>query len=548
MPRPTPKLNAALHLAELETKARCAQVTAKLRQEMDHLVAEHSLALTRTIEHSFSEVLGKLGSLADNEKTIEQAVKFGEVTTCDANGHHVSTSIAGTSVASKRESRRVSQLHALEIADAAEDNVTQSRSELVWVYLRSLDPIEALDYFAGLLIISNAITMIVALEWKGIQMGAKLGVMQSGGWPGAANAFFVMDHIFCASFLLELILRLSLLRGAFFMEPINIVDASVVVLSSVELYILLPLYGASLGNLTVLRLLRLTRLVRTVKVVKTIPAFSGMRVLAKSIACMLPSLFWSMVLLFICMTMAGLTLGTLLEDYILDESMPYEWRFWVWKHYGSSHSAIYSMYEVTLAGCWPNYVRPLIENVSGAYAVFFATYVALVCFAILRVISAIFLKETLTAAQADQDIVMQERMSKKEKYSTKLHIAFLKMDESGDGMISRDEFKVIMHDPLVQNIMHLLELEVHEGDMLFDILDDGDGHISYDEFIGGVMRLKGTARSLDMIALRNDLHKLRNELRVALGKPRLTQLQSAAEHEPEEHDMAQELLGLRSLS
>ena len=51
----------------------------------------------------------------------------------------------------------------------------------------------------------------------------------------------------------------------------------------------------------------------------------------------------------------------------------------------------------------------------------------------------------------------------------------------------------------------MLDLEVHEVVSLFNLLDDGDGLITHDEFLNGVMRLKGHARSLDIIAISKDM-------------------------------------------
>lgn len=43
---------------------------------------------------------------------------------------------------------------------------------------------------------------------------------------------------------------------------------------------------------------------------------------------------------------------------------------------------------------------------------------------------------------------------------------------------------------------------------IFHLLADGDGEITYDEFITGVSRLKGQARAVDLIALQIDAQKI----------------------------------------
>ena len=64
-----------------------------------------------------------------------------------------------------------------------------------------------------------------------------------------------------------------------------------------------------------------------------------------------------------------------------------EIRFWVNRMYGTSAKAVYTLFEVTLSGCWPTYARPLIEEVSWLYAIFFILYVACPSASILAILA-----------------------------------------------------------------------------------------------------------------------------------------------------------------
>merc|ERR1719277_856225 len=99
------------------------------------------------------------------------------------------------------------------------------------------------------------------------------------------------------------------------------------------------------------------------------------------------------------------------------------------------------MFEVTLSGCWPNYVRPLLAEVHHLYGVFFLVYISFVVFAVIRVITAIFLKETLDAANNDAVMVIAEKNKKKQAYLKKLGAVFKHADKSGDGELSIGEFE-----------------------------------------------------------------------------------------------------------
>ena len=53
---------------------------------------------------------------------------------------------------------------------------------------------------------------------------------------------------------------------------------------------------------------------------------------------------------------------------------------------------------------------------STGYCLFFLLYITVIVFAVLRVITAIFVKETLEVASNDAELMVQERMRKKQSY------------------------------------------------------------------------------------------------------------------------------------
>merc|ERR1719506_1759781 len=58
--------------------------------------------------------------------------------------------------------------------------------------------------------------------------------------------------------------------------------------------------------------------------------------------------------------------------------------------------------------------------------------------------------------------------------------------------------------PAVRHYLSHLDLEVHDAEGLFDLLDDGDGEVTLSEFVSGITRMKGSARSADMVSLMCD--------------------------------------------
>jgi len=201
---------------------------------------------------------------------------------------------------------------------------------------------------------------------------------------------------------------------------------------------------------------------------------------------------WSMFVLAGFQLMASLLLCQLLQEYIENDENDIEVRLWAYRYYGTSFRALYTMFEMTMSGCWPTYVRPIVEQVSVFYAIFFVLYISLVVFAVIRVISALFLKQTLCAAEADTVMVLEATRHKRAAYAAKIEELFREADTDGKGIVTWDDFNRLLSVDEVKTWLSALEIDVHEGRTLFHLLDrDGTGGISLRDFIEAIFEWQG---------------------------------------------------------
>ncbi|CAK8990172.1 unnamed protein product [Durusdinium trenchii] len=254
--------------------------------------------------------------------------------------------------------------------------------------------------------------------------------------------------------------------------------------------------------------MRALKSLRAIRMMRSFRLFRGLRLLVKACQCFLPSLCWAMVLLGVFMTMGALIMGNLLQSFVTDEEANFEDREWIWMRYGTAYRATYTLYEITFAGNWPTNARPVMERVSHVFVIFFVLYITIIAFAVIRVISAVFLKDTLDAAQNDAEHLVVDRLRKKAEYVEKLEAIFRAIDDSGDGIITEARMNEILSNDKVAAYFQTLDLDVHEGAALFHLLDNGDGEVTLDEFIDGIMRCKGPARAIDQVAMHADLKQL----------------------------------------
>jgi len=174
-----------------------------------------------------------------------------------------------------------------------------------------------------------------------------------------------------------------------------------------------------------------------------------------------------------------------------------------------------TMSEVTLAN-WIVSCRVLVDNVGEAYALFYIAYRCIFCFAVLRVITAVFIAETQRVVSTDDEIAILKKERAREVYIEKMREIFNEIDDSEDGLVSKEEFHQLVTDPIMRNWLSTMDLEVTELETVFKLLDDGDGAIAVDEFIKGVSRMRGQAKAIDVVNL------------VALTKRMDTRLESIA--------------------
>merc|ERR1712100_902272 len=88
-----------------------------------------------------------------------------------------------------------------------------------------------------------------------------------------------------------------------------------------------------------------------------------------------------------------------------------------------------------------------------------------------------------------------------------MEMLFAEADDSGDGFLSEDEFRAVIEDVRVKAWLQAMELDIRDAELVFALVDDGDHRISAAELVHGFSRLKGTARSLDMVTLMSETRR-----------------------------------------
>ncbi|CAE7264034.1 para [Symbiodinium natans] len=354
------------------------------------------------------------------------------------------------------------------------------------------------DLVVGLCVTLNFFTMAMELQYEGLQSGYELKIRffdqtAVAAWPWAVDFFQVCRTIFLVFFTSEILLRFCFLRTEFFKTPFNVIDLLALLASIVELFSWnLPV------DPTLLRLCRLAKLFRTIRVLKVSGMLDSLSLLARCMSSSGLTLVWSLLFLLVIQLIAAMIVCYMVRPFLEDPSQDEERRQEVYRYYGTFTIAVLTLFEVFFAN-WAPACRVLVENISEWYSLLFLIYRCGIGFAVINVVNAVFVQQTMQVAKGDEEVLLLEKQKAEEKYLKNVAKIFQALDTSGDGLLSWAEFEVLLQDHKLKFLLDKLEIAAGDLKTLFDLLDDtGDGEISVPEFIEGVTRFKGTARSLDI--------------------------------------------------
>ncbi|CAJ1381709.1 unnamed protein product [Effrenium voratum] len=402
---------------------------------------------------------GRNGSMASDASAVSGASGTSSADAGDRLGHQMpasQVSPGSTSADRKSGDKGQGQTRAAtpQMADIFMSEEQPQGWERITKAVRS-----SIDYLAAVLVLLNSIVLLMELEFKGNAIGARMGLSEGPTMEEVEPVFQNLDRFFVFVFLAELLVRMAVEQGNFRREWTNWLDTALVILGLVDFYFSLQVTDGDVvpKDIVLLRLMRALKSLRAIRMMRSFRLFRGLRLLVKACQCFLPSLCWAMVLLGVFMTMGALIMGNLLQSFITDETALLEDREWIWNRYGTAYRATYTLYEITFAGNWPTNARPVMERVSHAFVIFFVLYVTVIAFAVIRVISAVFLKDTLDAAQNDAEHLVVDRLRKKAEYVEKLETIFRAIDDSGDGTITEERF-----ERLEAALQHLLDCQLDE--------------------------------------------------------------------------------------
>lgn len=364
-----------------------------------------------------------------------------------------------------------------------DDDAKQSKIRAIVVH-------DYFDYTMGLILIINAITI-----------GVQVNFMAHHDSRDPPTIFVCLDVLFCAVFLVELVLRVTAFGIKHFLTmngwQWNVFDVIIVGFGVLDESAKLALKGSdvqeTIDNFGVLRMLRLGRVIRLVRMVRLIPALKSMVYL---IAASMQSFFWTAVLLIIFMYCVAVYFTELCSELKHKHKATPDADD-IDKHWGSIGKSVMSLFQAITGGDdWMNFVLPFKAHGEATYSlnvVIFSLYVAFAMLVMLNLVTGVFVEGAQKISRDEKEFDLVKNIRK----------LLAKIDTNGNGEVSCEEFEEHIQDPQMQEFLKGFDLDPNQARDIFMVLDkEGSGAVTMDEFISATISLRGPTKQADTATLR----------------------------------------------
>ncbi|CAE7450579.1 scn4aa [Symbiodinium pilosum] len=328
----------------------------------------------------------------------------------------------------------------------------------------------------------------------------------------------VADIVFPAVFVVELVIRLGAERWNFFdgeEKWWNIFDIVLVLNSGLETF-------WPFANFSFLRILRVFRLVRLVRVVRNVKSLKSLRTMIFALINSFVSLLWAFAMICLIIFVFSILFcnGVAAHNNSIEVGQnstasgdleAIEEALLAIDYFGGLWATCISLFSAVTGGNdWMMYgemlrrLRSDESDITGElYFMVFGFYVAFCMIGLLNVVTGIFVDSAVSTRTEDEVVdAFTDQMASRCREVRRI---FNEADTERKGALTYEQLKDQLSNPWVKAYFHGLDIDPNEAAIIFTLMDtDHNGTVTADEFIDGTMKLKGSAKSVDMLLLMFD--------------------------------------------
>lgn len=361
--------------------------------------------------------------------------------------------------------------------------------------------------------IACLVLIVINSIFTGVRMDTDLRTSLQrvqGGSHNANNTFHHIEIGFIVWFILELLLRILAERRQFLFgenRSYNLMDSVLIVLSVADIF--LP----GLPSASFLRLFRAFRIVRIARLVQSINALKPLRTMLFAIVNSFTALLWALFMIMLTFFVFSIFIGgavlALFEECDTAQQSEVEKAMMLAPYFGNLYLTMVTLFaSITGGDDWMTAAKHLRLLDSGEF--YFVVYCCFIFFSLiglLNVVNGIFVDSAVCTRTEDE--VVQHFRDDEHRTSEEIRRIFQQSDTDGSGSITLEELHLQIKDPWVKAYFAGLDIDPREASIIFSLLDtDCSGELTLDEFITGILKMKGSAKGVDVLAIMFDHQRL----------------------------------------
>jgi len=334
------------------------------------------------------------------------------------------------------------------------------------------------DHIMGLVIMFNMLIIIVETDHSANND-------TSLPWAGAVGWVILMV------FIVELVMRLFVLRWGFFHDGWNTFDFSVVFIDSV--FSILGIILGAIFPVSVLRILRLCKLARVSKVFRVFPE---LRILMAGLVGSFRAIFWGTVLLgFVLLVWAIIAVQFI---HPLNRQLDEEGGLEGCERCGRAYSSVLQStltfsQQIVCGDSWGQATIPVIEAYPVTALYFMGVFLS-VGIAVMNLILGVVVNVAMSEHERLSGEIEHEKNMARLCASDDLMKICQEMDKDGSGEMSKEELlNGFQEREDFREAISELGIQQEDLTIAFSSMDaDKSGSVSYSEFVKKVYTLKDT--------------------------------------------------------
>lgn len=336
-----------------------------------------------------------------------------------------------------------------------------------------------------------------------------------------SEPWMIIEYSFLGAYTIELLLRVAGEGlGIFKVDAWIRFDAFVMFIAFFDMLVLSPILlkgggGEAKQVAMVLRIMRLSKLTRLLRLLRF---FKELWLLVSSFGSAFKTLAWTFILLIMVLYIFGILFVKLLGDVNDDEDIQ------AW--FGSLALAMFTLFQIMTLENWAEIARTVWASDQWFMTILILVFIGISSFAIMNTVMAVIVEHTLGEAMSQKDDLLEKAEQEMTVVANQLLDLFSSADSDKTQTLSRDEFTEALAAPATRRLLAKMDLgedfaflEKEDVGMLFDTMDvDHSRELTPQEFVTGMMQMRGTARARRVFELHCGLQKFRNQaLQVLTG-------------------------------